>query len=72
MKREFLIIIEKGKNNLSSYVPDLPGCVATADTEEELIRLMEKGIELHIEDMNRRGYKIPSPTTKSAKIEIAA
>jgi predicted RNase H-like HicB family nuclease len=72
MKREFLIIIEKGKNNLSSYVPDLPGCVATADTEEELIRLMEKGIELHIEDMKRRGYQIPAPTTKSAKIEIAA
>ena len=41
MKREYLIIIEKGKNNFSSYAPDLPGCVATADTEEDLIRLME-------------------------------
>jgi len=72
MKREFLIIIERGKNNLSAYVPDLPGCTATADTESQLIRLMEKGIELHIEDMKRRGYKIPASTTKSAKIEIAA
>ncbi|MBK8982758.1 MAG: type II toxin-antitoxin system HicB family antitoxin [Ignavibacteria bacterium] len=72
MKKEFLIIIERGKNNLSAYVPDLPGCIATADTERQLMRLMEKGIELHIEDMKRRGYKIPTPTTKSAKIEIAA
>lgn len=72
MKREYLKIIEKGKNNFSSYAPDLPGCVATADTEEDLIRLMERGIELHIEDMKRRGYEIPDPTTKSAKIEIAA
>ena len=72
MKREFLIVIEKGKNNLSAYVPDLPGCVVTANTEKELLRLMGVGIELHIEDMKRRGYKIPAPTTKSAKIEIAA
>lgn len=72
MKREYLIIIEKGKNNFSSYAPDLPGCVATADTEEDLIRLMGRRIELHIEDMKRRGYEIPDPTTKSAKIEIAA
>jgi predicted RNase H-like HicB family nuclease len=72
MKREFLIIIERGKNNLSAYVPDLPGCIATAVTEKKLIRLMERGIELHLEDMKQRGYKIPKPTTKSVKIEIAA
>ena len=72
MKREFLIIIERGKNNLSAYVPDLPGCIATASTERDLIRLMEKGIELHLEDMKQRGYKIPKPTTRSFMIEIAA
>ncbi|MDZ4710792.1 MAG: type II toxin-antitoxin system HicB family antitoxin [bacterium] len=72
MKKEFLIIIEKGKNNLSAYVPDLPGCIATAETEKKLLKLIEEGIELHIEDMKQRGYKIPTPTTKSAKIEIAA
>jgi predicted RNase H-like HicB family nuclease len=72
MKKEYLIIIERGKNNLSASVPDLPGCIATANTEKELIRLMEKGIELHLEDMKQRGYKIPKPTTRSAMVVIAA
>jgi len=72
MKREYLIIIEKGKTNLSAYVPDLPGCIATAKTEREILKLMEQGIELHIEDMKHRGYKIPLPTTKAANVEVAA
>lgn len=72
MKKEYLIIIEKGKNNLSAYVPDLPGCIATAHTEKELLKLMEKGIELHISDMRKRGYRIPCPKTKAFKIETAA
>jgi len=72
MKREYLIIIEKGKNNLSAYVPDLPGCIATAKSEKEILKLMEEGIQLHIEDMKQRGYKIPLPKTKSADIVVAA
>ena len=28
----FAVVIEKAENNYSAYVPDLPGCVATADT----------------------------------------
>jgi predicted RNase H-like HicB family nuclease len=72
MKKEYLIIVEKGRNNLSAYVPDLPGCIATANTEKELLKLMEEGIELHIADMKQRGYRIPSPKTKAFKIETAA
>lgn len=55
MKKEYLIIIERGKKNLSAYVPDLPGCIATARTEKELLRLIEEGIEPHIADMKKRG-----------------
>ena len=29
-------IIEKANGNYSAYVPDLPGCVATGDTEAEV------------------------------------
>mgnify|MGYP000232906902 CR=1 FL=1 len=35
MKR-FLIVIEKAENNYSAYSPDLPGCVATGKTVEEV------------------------------------
>lgn len=72
MKKEYLVIVEKGRNNLSAYVPDLPGCIATANTEKELLKLMEEGIELHISDMKQRGCRIPTPKTKAFKIETAA
>lgn len=72
MKKEYLIIVEKGKNNLSAYVPDLPGCIGTAATEKDLLKLMEEGIQHHISDMRKRGYRIPSPKAKAFKIETAA
>lgn len=32
----FLILIEKGERNYGAYAPDLPGCVATGKTLEEV------------------------------------
>jgi predicted RNase H-like HicB family nuclease len=60
---KYLFIIEKGKNNYSAYVPDLPGCVAAAKTESETISLIKEAIEFHIEGMLLNGEKLPKPTT---------
>ena len=38
----FLIIIEEGEHNYSAYVPDLPGCVATGHTREEVEKNMRE------------------------------
>jgi len=35
-----LVIIEKGENSYGAYSPDVPGCVAVADTREEVEQLM--------------------------------
>jgi predicted RNase H-like HicB family nuclease len=32
----FAIVIEQAQGNYSAYVPDLPGCVATGATIEEV------------------------------------
>lgn len=37
----FLIVIEKANGNYSAYWPDLPGCVATGKTREQVIRNMQ-------------------------------
>ena len=50
---KYAIVIEKVPgSNYSAYVPDLPGCVATADTLEEIKQLMREGIEFHLEGMS--------------------
>jgi len=71
---EYAIVIEKerGSANYSAYVPDLPGCVATASTVDEIKRLMREGIAFHIEGLREDGLPIPEPSTKVAVVEVAA
>ena len=45
------VVIEKGPRNYSAYVPDLPGCIATGKTLEEVETNMREAIEFHIEGM---------------------
>jgi len=69
---QYAIVIEKAPgSNYSAYVPDLPGCVATGDSLEEVTRLMEDGIVFHIEGMREDGLPIPEPTTRVAYAEVA-
>ncbi len=55
----FLIVIEKAKNNYAAYSPDLPGCVATGKTREEVEKNMYEAIQLHIVGMKEDGLAIP-------------
>ena len=34
----YAIVIEEGEQNFGAYVPDLPGCVAVGESEEEVRR----------------------------------
>jgi uncharacterized protein (TIGR03435 family) len=52
--REYAIVIEHGKHNLSAYVPDLPGCITTGRTMEEIESNIREAIELHLEGLARR------------------
>jgi len=70
--RRYGIVIEKAAGNYSAYVPDLPGCVSTGRTIEELRRNIQQAIELHIEGLRRDGDPVPPPTTLCEYIEAAA
>lgn len=59
----FLIVIEKTKSNFSAYSPDLPGCVATGKTREEVARNMHEAIELHVRGL--REDKLPVPKARA-------
>lgn len=55
----FLIVIEKANGNFSAYSPDLPGCVATGKTREQVTRNMPAAIEMHVRGL--RDDKLPFP-----------
>ena len=68
--KKYAIVIEHGEHNLSAYVPDLPGCVATGRTVEEIERTMKEAIEFHLEGMREDGDPIPEPHTDVAYVEL--
>ena len=59
----YAVIIEEGKDSFGAYVPDLPGCVAVAETREEAIKLIEDAIEFHVEGLRDGGAPIPAPSS---------
>ena len=68
----FLIVIEKTYNNYSAYSPDLPGCVATGKTREEVERNMHEAVEMHIQGMIEDELPIPESTAYAEYIAVPA
>ena len=66
---KYLVIIEKGPTGFGAYVPDLPGCVAVGDSEDDVKQLIREAIDLHIEDLRGRGLPVPQPTTASEYVD---
>ncbi len=71
MKR-YAIVIEKAASNYAAYVPDLPGCIATGATVQEIERLLREAIELHVEGMREDGLTVPEPSSQVEYVEVDA
>jgi predicted RNase H-like HicB family nuclease len=59
--KKYAIVIEQGENNLSAYVPDLPGCITTGASLREIEQNIRDAIELHLEGLREDGDTIPEP-----------
>ena len=59
---KYLVVYEWGGTNWAAYVPDLPGCVATADTKEEIRERIRGAMAAHLRLMQEDGDPIPQPT----------
>ena len=68
---KYTVVIERTPNNYAAYVPDLPGCVASAGTRKEVLKEIREAIAFHIEGMREDGEPIPEPQTTAAVVEAA-
>ena len=66
---KYLVVVEKAGNNLSAYVPDLPGCVATGLTSEEVQQNIREAIAMHLEGLREDGLPVPEPQTHAEFVE---
>ncbi|MGA2894359.1 MAG: type II toxin-antitoxin system HicB family antitoxin [Xanthobacteraceae bacterium] len=65
----YAVVIERADSNYSAYVPDLPGCVATAGTVAAVEAEIRDAIRFHIDGLKADGIEIPEPTSIAEYIE---
>jgi predicted RNase H-like HicB family nuclease len=65
----YAVVYEQTPNNWAAYVPDLPGCIATGATRDEVERLIREAIRLHVGLMRESGEKIPPATTRVGSVD---
>ena len=62
----YAVVIEKGPTSYGAHVPDLPGCVAAAETREEVCALIREAIRLYVETLEEDGRPVPGPESQGA------
>jgi predicted RNase H-like HicB family nuclease len=68
----YLVVVEEGPESFGAYVPDLPGCVAAAQTREEVLVLIREAIEFHIDGLREDGQPVPPPSSSSEVVDVQA
>lgn len=66
---KYAVVFEKTPNNYSAYLPDLPGCVATGATREEVERNIREAVAFHLDSMRSDGLPIPEPAAWTELVE---
>lgn len=65
----YAVVIEQAGTNFCAYVPDLPGCVATAATPEDVEREIRAAIRFHLDGLAEDGQEAPIPTSRAEYID---
>jgi predicted RNase H-like HicB family nuclease len=68
----YAIVIELAEGNFSAYVPDLPGCVSTGATLEEVEERIREAIQFHVEGLRQDGRPVPPASSRVDYVEVAA
>jgi len=68
----YLVIIEESTTGFSGFLPDLPGCIATGSTRDDVEKAMKEGVEFHLETLRESGEPVPPPRSTAAYVEVAA
>ena len=68
----YAIVIELADGNYSAYVPDLPGCVSTGSTVQEVEDRIREAIQFHLDGLREDGQPVPPPSSRVDYVEVAA
>ena len=69
---KYAVVVEEGEGSFGAHVPDLLGCVAVADTKEEVLELIQEAIAFHLDGLREDGQPIPPPSSTVEYVEVRA
>jgi len=58
--KKYLIVIEETGAGYAAYSPDLPGCVSSGRTRNEVERNLRAALALHLNDLREEGHRCPN------------
>jgi predicted RNase H-like HicB family nuclease len=67
----YAIVIERAHGNYSAYVPDLPGCIATGTSRDEVRAEIREAISFHLQGMREDGLTIPQPGSHVGYVDVS-
>jgi predicted RNase H-like HicB family nuclease len=67
---QYAVVIEQSATGYGAYVPDLPGCVAVAETEDEVRVLIREAIAFHLDGLREDGMPVPTPSSRVDYVEV--
>ena len=62
MKLTYAVVVEQTPNNYAAYAPEVPGCISTAKTRDEMLVMIREALTIHIEFLIEGGDPVPEPT----------
>lgn len=72
MSKRYLVVVEQTHSGYSAYSPDLPGCIATGQNQEEVETNIREAVEFHVDGLREAGQPVPEPHTYSNYIQLSA
>ena len=70
MTRQYLVTYEWGGRNFSGFAPDVPGCIAAAETLPAIRAQLKGALEAHLEAMRDDCQPIPEASA-SVTVDMA-
>ena len=70
--KRYPLVIEPTSTGYSAFSPDVPGCAAAGDTQEDTRLNFQGALEAHFEAMREIGEPIPEPRAVLDYVEVAA
>ena len=72
IEKRYALVIERTNTGFSAYSPDVPGCAAVGDTEEETRRNFQEALAAHLETMRSIGEPLPEPSSSVDYVSVSA